>query len=284
MAKAKKRTYKKVFKGVRFIANQLVKYYPSRYSSYTKALPRAREIVSELQSSNTKVTWGSAKRLEVSKTHEIYGDRYLPKDKEVVKPLLSEILTTPFPAFEKDTIINGIEDSSSELHFVADFIEEDVVGGVEPDYYRDFALMVADVDNYRRETLGGISSDTICHINFTKPIFNKFSKRYESRIYITAPNGDIVSVDVTEYGSQMSEDDILGFISEKAKGTTKKDKKTTVKSNEIEPNKEKLTAKQQIEIEKEKTKQKISETFNLLLKSGINPKEAQKMLKDMGLT
>lgn len=53
MARKKKR--KHVYKGVRYIANTLKKYFKGKYGSYAEALPRAREIFADLQKRGEKV-------------------------------------------------------------------------------------------------------------------------------------------------------------------------------------------------------------------------------------
>ena len=52
----KKSSYKKKYKGVRYIAKSLVKYQKGKYPNYNKALPDARKFLSEIKSNKENVT------------------------------------------------------------------------------------------------------------------------------------------------------------------------------------------------------------------------------------
>ena len=54
MIKLKKK--KKKFKGTRYVANVLKKYFNKKYPTYTAALPKAREVTDKLRESGQKFT------------------------------------------------------------------------------------------------------------------------------------------------------------------------------------------------------------------------------------
>ena len=135
--KAKKRAYKPVFKGVRYVAKVLVKYGGKEYSSYGKALPKAREVYAELVASGEKVRVGSV----MSKVRVKRGT--VPKKGEVPKLPINLQRTAYF--FELQDYPRWIKMTTDKIWFKSKLWRSElgvVQGGTFPEYRDYFAPFV----------------------------------------------------------------------------------------------------------------------------------------------
>lgn len=175
-------------KGIRYIADKLHKYYPKRYKNKTLALPRAREIVAQLKSEGKKVTWRNAKKLEVKKR--------VPKEGV---PELTPFLSTPQPYYELINYPKEIVKLSNRLWLISEVsagIFDEIEGGSEVDFddtFHDFVTYCNNMlrlqdEEQRKEDDGSARFDynVVC----TPPMWNKQTKRYESKIISCTSDGD----------------------------------------------------------------------------------------------
>lgn len=182
-SRKKKSGYKKVFKGVRYIANVLVKYYNKRYPNYTSALVKSKEVYDSLKSSGTKVTVKSIKGL-VSKKRE-------PKKLEV--PYIDQSLLKVINYFDLVDYPAYILRSSNLIKFKSDLIPSgvrEIVGGNKIDYSVYFAPYVNYIN--RMVSLDKKSSnryETEWLVVCTKPYYDLAKKQWYS---------DIISIDIDE--------------------------------------------------------------------------------------
>lgn len=173
---------KSTYKGVRYIAKSLTKYYGNQFPSYKDALPRAREVMSQLSSSGQKVTLKNIGPL-VKKGRK-------PKKGA---PELDPALLRPSDYFELQNYPALIARVSKEVWFTSRLIPTEageIQGGTVPDYKTFFAPYVNFINGiaakYDREES---RYNTEWKVKCTEPVFNRTKKRWESKI---------ISIDVDE--------------------------------------------------------------------------------------
>lgn len=265
--KPKLRKSKKV-KGVKYIAYKLIKYFGKKYPTYTKALPRAKELKAEMDARGMKV--GVLSIFELQRKHRI--------PKEV--PYIDDVLTSPDDTyyFNLVNLINGLTTkASNEIYFRSEIPGSEgfglIQGGTQqPDglYAEHFKNFVSFIDQQRKNNLIDYGD---LRVLCTQPEYDPKLKIWISRIVIADPSGN--------YGKDSDLDaQVLGVLSAFDSETTyletlpklyeKKTKEKRSKSDdqaiEIEKIKaqkeievERLKAQTAIEIEKEKTLQKAME-------------------------
>ena len=133
MAKRKKKYYKAKFKGVRYVAQMLRKYFKGRYANYAAALPRAREIHAQLLSEGVKVSLAGI----MSKERKKRASR--PEIK------LPDKLLQAKSYFELQDYPKLIAQSDNRITFVSKLFplgSPAVIGGAKPDYHAYFAPYV----------------------------------------------------------------------------------------------------------------------------------------------
>lgn len=179
MAKSGGRTKK-----VRYVATVLTKYKSKEYAKYSAALPKAREIYSDLQKSGSKVT--------VSNILSYVRKKRVAKKSKVPK-IYSRLLESRY-YFELIEYPIYITRTTNEVWFKSKLFPEgaeDIQGGSTPSYNDYFAPFVAYINS-----LKGLSDtddklyETEWNVRCTEPIFNKKTKRWESEIISVDGTGD----------------------------------------------------------------------------------------------
>ena len=180
----KKRGYKKVFKGVRYVANVLVKYYSKKYPSYSLALPKAREVYATLQELGVKVT--------VSSVRSLVSVKRVPKEKGV--PELDSSLLSVNPYFDLIDYPTYILRSSNKIRFKSKLIPSglpSIIGGEKVDYSKYFAPYV----NYINKMASKLKPEenryeTDWLVTCTAPSYDVATKEWVSEIISLDNMGD----------------------------------------------------------------------------------------------
>lgn len=198
--KKKKKYYKPKFKGIRYIAKSLNKYFKKKYPTYYAALPKANEILDKLKAEKKEV------RLEYifdylrKKQQAPYkGKRKRQKEDIPEKPELDEDLSSPQHWFMLPDYPNWISNRSpKELFFKSNISEEGLPylqggtlfeeGDVYDIYFRDFvnyinslkALTSAELKMYEEEW----------YIMCTDPEYSEEEKIWISTIISVDQDGD----------------------------------------------------------------------------------------------
>jgi hypothetical protein len=242
-SRKKKRKYKKI-KGVKYLAYKLLKYYPSRYKTYTSALPRAKELLSQIKSTGERVNIKSFFKFQ--RKHR----------KPTIAPYLDDDLMSPdadnlyFNLGQIDEKIKTL--SSNELFFQSTISDDDlplIQGGKEQDvdfYKQYFSNFVNFLDQKRKSK--EIDYDDI-RIVCTAPEFDSKQKKWISKIVITDPNGNPLDDDLKKIIGEFNPNQLyLPTLSEIQK--QEKETKKTKASAELEA---------QLKLEQEKSKTKKAE-------------------------
>ena len=182
MARRKKR--KHVFKGVRYIANTLKKYFKGKYGSYAEALPRAREIHADLMKRGEKVGVKSIFPME-RKTRK-------PKEQpgEVVFP--PELLV-PTNFFNLGDYPSLIAFTSNNVFFESKLYSQslpEIQGGDVVEYQEYFAPFVSFINSMMAlEGEKSTTYETDWWVRCTPPI-KVGPNRYVSKIISCDGSGD----------------------------------------------------------------------------------------------
>lgn len=174
------------YKGVRYIAQSLTKYFGKQYPSYKSALPKAREVFGQIQSSNQKVKLSTIFPLV----------RKGRKGKRTEPQLDPELLRMSY-YFELQRYPALIARVSNEIWFKSKLTPSDagdIQGGSYPDYSDYFAPYVGYINaiaaQYDREE-SRYTNDWL--VTCTPPIYNRAKKRWESEII--SVDGDGTPID-----------------------------------------------------------------------------------------
>ena len=174
---------KSKYKGIRYIAQTLKKYYESAYPSYSAALPKAREIKAQLDSLKQPVQVKNIRSLlRIRKTGRKAGPEIDPK-----------LLQASY-YFELVDYPVYIARCSNEIWFKSKLFPSgagEIQGGSLPDYEKYFAQFVNYVNS-----MAALSDpeekryDTEWNVKCTVPKFNRSKKRWESEILSIDANGN----------------------------------------------------------------------------------------------
>ena len=276
MAK-KKAKYKKVYKGVKYITDKLLYYYPKRFKTRKEASEQAHSIYSELKANKTKVTLKSAFSL-------------LPKKeikKKINAPELDPELSILKHYWELEDYVVYISrmSNSPELLFVSDIIPsglEDLMAGYEYDYSLYFKPFVDYIDKIRKDLHPSMYEEE-WFVTCTTPVFNKNKKIWVSKIIACDSNGNEVDYGFDKNNPEFS---IVTDIYEPKKEIEKvAPKETEVKPKEVEKEisierEKQATLQKQIELEKAKKERSISMADKAieLAKAGFSKAEIMKIL------
>ena len=178
MAGKKKRKYKKVYKGVRYINNVLKKQYPKKYANTKERQALASELFNVFKETKQKVNVKNIKNLIKEKRQG---------GKKPTAPLLDEGLSAPtnyFNLIDYPLFISRMA-QTPEVYFESKIIPKglpDLAGGYDYDYTDYFRPFVKFID-----TLRGLDTNTTRYQNqyyvvCTEPIFNKDKKIWISEI------------------------------------------------------------------------------------------------------
>ena len=198
MAKKIKKTRK--FKGTRYVAKVLKKYFKRKYPTYKAALPKAREVAQQLRDSGLKFT---------VKNIEFLVRKHRPPKPTKEKPHLYYKLSSVSPYFELIDFPGYIKLTSDEIHFVSDLFNEEtesIQGGEKPQYKESFSGYVSYVNKEIED--GEYESKYL--VTCTPPQFNDETKRWESRIISVDSDGEEV-----DYGYEPISDISFGTPSSK---------------------------------------------------------------------
>jgi hypothetical protein len=202
-----KSSYKKKYKGVRYIAQRLTKYQKGKYKNYTSALPDARKFFTELKKDKKKVTikniWALSRSRKLGRPSS--------KKKQVKKPGVPELdknLADLSFYFETMDYPTWILRCSKDLYFVSEISPSalpDIQGGTSvsyEDYFSDYVNYINGMASLA--TPGDNRYETEWLVTCTEPKYNKAKKRYESKIISVNSDGT-----PTDYGFDPKKPNLL---------------------------------------------------------------------------
>ena len=186
----KKSSYKKKYKGVRYIAQRLTKYQKRKYPSYSKALPDARKFFNQLKKENKKVIIKNIWQLSRKR-------RAVTKTTAKGKPQIDKNLTDLSYYFETIDYPTWILRCPNNVWFVSEISPSalpDIQGGSAITYEDYFADYVNYINAMKLlSTPGANRYETDWLVTCTEPKYNKAKKRYESKIISVNSNGERTS-------------------------------------------------------------------------------------------
>ena len=189
---SKKRKYKKVYKGIRYIK----KYYPKRYVDSRKRHLKSAEVLSSLRKSKEKVI-----------LKNIFKYTKL-KPKIPGKPELSRLLTIPMQYFELENYVSLIKTTTNEIYFISEIspIQTKVIRGGDEITYREYFYDYVDFCNIEKAETDPIDNayETDWLVKCTDPIFNEQTKRWETNIITVNIEGDYFDYGFIPKGAPIS--------------------------------------------------------------------------------
>jgi hypothetical protein len=244
----KKLIRKKKFKGTRYVANVLRKYFKKKYPTYTAALPKAREVTEQLKSRGLRFT---------IKNVELLVRKHRPKKEAPTAkaPELFYKLKNAVPYFNLVDYPTYIHDTTDEIHFISGLFNADVdsvQGGKRPSYSKTFSEFV----NFANKQINPDEYTFEYLVQALPPQWNKETKRWESKIATVTTDGD-----ERDYGFEPSGEPSLEAIEKKIspKPTKelpqKKEQPPVAKSEKI------IEKELELKISKEKSRQQANEMF-----------------------
>jgi hypothetical protein len=260
----KKAKSTKKFKGTRYVANVLRKYFKKKYPSYSSALPKAREVYAQLKSEGKNVTVANVESLIRKKR----GAKQKGKALELFYKLQQAA-----PYFELIKYPAYILTTTNEITFISELFNDgvnEIQGGQKVDYRDTFQQFVNYCNKLHSQQRISDSQEIQVYVVCTPPEQDKSSKKWISRI---------ISVD-----DQGLEDD-FGFIPgpqnvqipyEKSKQQKQKTQPSQPSTQPASPDVETL----RIQAELEKTRQQnIGIALDLFRKGEISKLEMKEMMK-----
>jgi len=255
----KKALKKKKFKGTRYVAKVLSKYFKKKYPNYTSALPKARELTEQFKSSGQRFT---VKNVEYAvRTHRVKPTAPTPEPAPSVKaPYLFYSLQKSHYFFELPNFPTYINDTTKDVTFVSNLFNEgitEIQGGQRPSYSKVFSAFVNFINKKITDRKQGYQFRVIT----LPPEFNKETNRWESRI---------ISVDGND------QEDDFGYEPGAGTPTDEKPIKPITKTppsppEAPAPKSEELTKLElELKLSKEQSRQEANQMF---LKGLINKKE-----------
>ena len=193
--KKSKKLSKKKFKGVRYIALKLNKYFKKKYPKYTDALPKAREIFEGFKSSGQKVTVKNIFGVTRKKQLNPFTKKAVPvTEAPELPPELAE--TSYF--FELSDYPAKISTAPDNLFFrstISPEGSEDIQGGTEIDYnqvyeeyFKDFVTYINKLKSMTDPALKIYEKEWF--VRCTEPEFDKKAEKWISLIVATDANGE----------------------------------------------------------------------------------------------
>lgn len=246
----KKLIRKKKFKGTRYVANVLRKYFKKKYPSYTSALPKAREVTEQLKAQGLRFT---------IKNVELLVRKHRPTKVAPVAPSnvpeLFYKLKNAVPYFNLVDYPTYIHDTTSEIFFVSNLFNQDVEtvqGGKRPPYSKTFSDFV----NFANHQINPDEYTFEYLVQTFPPQWNKETKRWEAKITTVTADGD-----ERDYGFEPSGEPTIESIEQKISPRPskelppKKEEKPTPKSEKI------IEKELELKISKEKSRQQANEMY-----------------------
>lgn len=264
---------KKKYKGVRYVAKVLKKYYPKRYKNQREALGQAREVFQKLQTQGRKTRVVDI--LDLTRKHRGKPEVKKP-EAPTAKPLLFYKFFLDTYYFDLQNYPADIQSTTNEITFVSKLFNEGVTeirGGSRPEYNKTFSSFV----NYINKNLTSRDDAYEYLVKGTSPEWNPETQRWESRIISIDPTG---------------EETDFGYRPTPTKAPTKEEieeiDKKIIEPSKVEPSpksESKSSREKELElellIEKEKTAAKKAENQKALIelfKDGLLSKEEFKDL------
>jgi hypothetical protein len=181
VTQTKKSSYKKKFKGSRYIANVLKKYGGKKYKDYGLRVAKSKEIYETLKSNNQRVSVSNIQAL----FRKQRPSKILPTKQ---KPLLYyELKKDDIYYFDLINIGGLIQKTTNEITFVSELFNEDVneiQGGEKPDFSNTFSEFVAFVNKEVKQRAQAYEF----LIQVTDP--EEINGRWISRIISVDPSGE----------------------------------------------------------------------------------------------
>ena len=295
---ARKKKYKKVFKGVRYISKALKKYYPSKYKNSKEALTEAGKILKKLKESKQKVVLANILDVKRKKRSGKKTTKKTPPKKSNA-PVLTDSMKEAQYYFNTVKYGEDIKNQDPRIKFVSNQIFPkgySIKGGqtFEEDYFVKFIRFCNNqLAEYKTEN-DDEEDDAYAQdwlVVCTEPKENKKVKGEWIVQIITTSAYDvsqsIVSgeeVNKVDYGydPNAEEQDILTHTPSKKVKVDEVDKKTDTKEDK-ELSKLKIQA--ELDKVKEKTKQMAieSDERKQIKKSEENIKKAETLKEYAGL-
>ncbi len=255
---------RKKYKGIKYIATKLGKYFPNKYKTKKDAIIRARALKVEFKNSGIKPSIKSIRVREIKKREK--------------QPELENELTTPQPYFflysDYPSLILA---SDPNIIFRSFMFEGEIQGGDIIDYHKVFAPFV----NHINQMVALLPVDqsnpyedewqVLC-----TPISKDKSGKWVTEIQIIDANGN-----VNDYGFSPQKKGAVELILTKDK-KEKEEIPTEIKETETKIEKEdKITEKEkeiELEREKQKTIQEKVKAVKDLMELGFTKEEVFKIL------
>lgn len=163
------------YKGVRYIAKSLTKYFHSSYPKYSDALPKAREIFTELKKNKKPVKLGN-----------IFPFARKKRTGKKQSPEIDSKLSALSYYFELVTYPIYILRNTNEVWFISKISPQGlpaIQGGTMPEYEEYFAPFVNYANGMAKQTNPDEKRyDSEWNITCTPAVFNPSKKRWESKI------------------------------------------------------------------------------------------------------
>jgi hypothetical protein len=249
---AKKIKKKKKFKGTRYVANVLKRYFKKKYPTYQSALPKAREVAQQLRDSGLRFT---------VKNVELLVRKHRPPKPPKQKPHLYYKLAGLSPYFELIDYAGYIKLTTDEIFFISDLFNvgvDEIQGGEKPSYKESFSGYVQFVNKEVED--GEYESKYL--VTCTPPEFNNENQRWESKIISTDSDGEEV-----DYGYE-AVTDLVNF-----------EPKTSKSKKQPKAKPEKLQAPTETDKEIElKRQENMQLAMKLFLNKDISKQEYKEMV------
>lgn len=261
----KKKSTKK-FKGTRYVANVLRKYFKRKYPSYNAALPKAREVYAQLQSEGKKVT--------VVNIQFIVRKHRIPKGETKKAPELFYKLTQAGPYFQLISYPAYILTTTNEITFISEIFNEgvdEIQGGQVIEYKETFSEFVNFCNRFHSQSNITESDEIQIFVVCTPPEkgIGSDKNKWYSRI-ISVDNSGLEDNFGFEPGSQNTPPEYNKSKTPKQKTQTKKEPTQPV-SADVET--------LRIQAETEKTRQEnIRTAMQLFSSKSISKEEFKEMI------
>lgn len=244
---------KKKYKGVRYVAKVLKKYYPKRYKNQREALGKAKEVFQSLQDQGRKTRVTDI--LDLTRKHRVKIELKKP-EAPGTPPLLNYKFYLDTYYFDLQDYPSNIHTTTNEITFVSNLFNEGVTeirGGSRPNYHKTFSGFV----DFINKNLTSRDDAYEYLVKGTAPEWNPEKERWESRI---------ISIDSTGLETD------FGYEPTPSKEITKeelkeidkklKEQEKTIPPPKEEPKSESLREKEiQLELSKSEERKQIREMF-----------------------
>jgi len=287
--KKSKKPYKKKFKGVKYIALKLNKYFKKKYPKYTDALPKAREIFEGFKTSGQKVTVKNIFEVTRKKQLRPFSKKAVPT---TVAPELPPELAEPINFFDLNKYPARIATAPNDLFFRSTISPtglDDIQGGTELDYsevyqeyFKDFVTYINKLMSMTDPALKIYEKEWF--VKCTEPEFDKETCKWISLIISVDDNGD-QDEKLPSYGfdptdpTKQPDDELLGLPS-RVGVEPSGEKGMGGKKTGIQP---KGTSDQEIELKLTKAKERLAEAEAKKLTQENRKKEIETQEKQADL-